>query len=187
MTLPPPCFTSIGNSPRASRNGGSVGVYERGGGAAPAWVTPARERARGTWIFVVAIALSAGLGYGGFAYARHVREVRMAAARHLGLALQEYEELAAAVSLGRHLLSCRQVELVGDVRDLLEALLVELREERTLLEKLDFRVLAQSHRANISPSGALATVIGWTSFRRFSARRRVWRACCSCSWDSVSS
>jgi tetratricopeptide (TPR) repeat protein len=60
-----------------------VGVFDRGGGAAPAWVTPPRGRTRGTWVFVVAIVVSGGIGYGAFAYARHVRQVRMSAARHV--------------------------------------------------------------------------------------------------------
>jgi tetratricopeptide (TPR) repeat protein len=60
-----------------------VGVYERGGGAAPAWVTPPRERTRGTWIFAVAMVLAAGGGYGGFSYVHHVRAERMTVARHV--------------------------------------------------------------------------------------------------------
>jgi tetratricopeptide (TPR) repeat protein len=60
-----------------------VGVYERGGGASPAWVTPARQRSRGTWVFAIAIVLAAAAGYGAFAYARKVRDGRMATARSL--------------------------------------------------------------------------------------------------------
>ncbi|HVU05998.1 MAG TPA: hypothetical protein VHE30_29815, partial [Polyangiaceae bacterium] len=60
-----------------------VGIYERGGGAAPAWVTPPREKTRGQWLFIVAMVLAAGGGYGGYAYARHVREAKMAEARRL--------------------------------------------------------------------------------------------------------
>jgi tetratricopeptide (TPR) repeat protein len=60
-----------------------VGVYERGGGAAPAWVTPPRERARGTWIFAVAMVVAAGGGYGGFSYVHRLRAARMTVARHV--------------------------------------------------------------------------------------------------------
>jgi tetratricopeptide (TPR) repeat protein len=58
-----------------------VGVYDRGGGAPPAWAAPARDRPRGVWIFVAAIVLAAGSGYGGLTYAQKVRKERMAAAR----------------------------------------------------------------------------------------------------------
>src|SRR5204863_5788070 len=104
------------------------------------------------------------------------------AARDFGLALEQDEKLAAAVAFRRHLLARGEIDLVGDVRDVFEPLFVELREERNALQELHLRVLVEAHMANISPSEALATVTGWASFRRSSARRRVWRACCWCSW-----
>jgi tetratricopeptide (TPR) repeat protein len=60
-----------------------VGVFERGGGAAPAWVAPPRERPRGTWVFVIAMVLAAGSGYGGFRYAKAVKDQRLATARQI--------------------------------------------------------------------------------------------------------
>lgn len=60
-----------------------VGVYEKNGGASPAWAAPAREKTRGTWVFAIAIVLAAAAGYGAFAYARKVRDERMATARNL--------------------------------------------------------------------------------------------------------
>src|SRR5262249_30975961 len=103
---------------------------------------------------------------------------------HLGFTPDQDEELPAPVSLGRHLLACREIQLVGDMRDVLQALLVELREERDLLEELHLGVLVELHRANLSPSGAVARVGAWTSYRSFSARRRAWRAFCWCAWGS---
>lgn len=60
-----------------------VGVYEKGGGAPPAWVAPPRARPRGTWLFVVATVAAVGAGYGGFVYSRHARDQRMASARSI--------------------------------------------------------------------------------------------------------
>jgi tetratricopeptide (TPR) repeat protein len=58
-----------------------VGIYDKGGGAPPAWVAPPREKPRGTLVFVVAMALAAGGGYGGFKYARQLKEQKLATAR----------------------------------------------------------------------------------------------------------
>src|SRR5204863_407500 len=88
-----------------------------------------------------------------------------------------------AVALRRHHLARGKIDLVGDVCDVVQGLPVELREERNPLQELHLGVFVESHRANISPSEALATVIGWASFRRSSPRRRVWLACCWCSWE----
>lgn len=60
-----------------------VGVFERSGGAAPAWATPPRERPRGTWLFIAAIVLAAGGGFGGFRYAHQKRVERLAMAQEL--------------------------------------------------------------------------------------------------------
>lgn len=58
-----------------------VGIYDRGGGAPPAWVAPPREKARGSWVFIVAMVLAGGGGFGGFKYARQIKEQRLATAR----------------------------------------------------------------------------------------------------------
>jgi tetratricopeptide (TPR) repeat protein len=60
-----------------------VGVFERGGGAPPAWVTPPRARQRGTLLFIIASVLALGGGYGGFRYVHGVRTERMATARRI--------------------------------------------------------------------------------------------------------
>ena len=49
-----------------------------------------------------------------------------------------------------HDLSPGKVELVGDVRDLLELLLLELREKRHPLDQLDLAVFTQSHVATLT-------------------------------------
>jgi len=53
-----------------------VGVYEPGGGAAPAWETPKRQKTRGTWTISVAIVLIAAAGAGSYAYSKKVRAER---------------------------------------------------------------------------------------------------------------
>jgi hypothetical protein len=60
-----------------------VGVFEKGGGAAPAWEAAARERSRGALVLIAAMVLSVGAGAGGFFYARQVKNERMAHARTL--------------------------------------------------------------------------------------------------------
>jgi len=54
-----------------------VGVYEPGGGAPPAWETPARTKTRGTWALAVAIVAFAGAGVGAFEYSKKIRNERM--------------------------------------------------------------------------------------------------------------
>jgi tetratricopeptide (TPR) repeat protein len=54
-----------------------VGVYEPGGGAAPAWERPARTKVRGTWTLAVAIVLFAGAGVGSYEYSKKIRAERM--------------------------------------------------------------------------------------------------------------
>jgi tetratricopeptide (TPR) repeat protein len=58
-----------------------VGVFERGGGAQPAWVAPPRAKQRGSLLFVVATVLAVGGGFGGFHYVHGVRAQKMATAR----------------------------------------------------------------------------------------------------------
>src|SRR6185436_7948529 len=69
-----------------------VGVYDKGGGAPPAWVAPPREKARGSLVFIIAMVLAAGGGFGGFKYARQVKEQKLATARgienHVAKALE---------------------------------------------------------------------------------------------------
>ncbi|HWZ89323.1 MAG TPA: hypothetical protein VNW92_10750, partial [Polyangiaceae bacterium] len=60
-----------------------VGVYEPGGGAAPAWEKPARTKTRGTWTLAVAIVLFAGAGAGSFEYSKKIRAERMQHAEQL--------------------------------------------------------------------------------------------------------
>jgi len=53
-----------------------VGVYEPGGGAPPAWETPKRQKAGGTWALSVAIVLIAAAGAGSYAYSQKIRVER---------------------------------------------------------------------------------------------------------------
>lgn len=57
-----------------------VGVFEPGGGAQPAWEQPPRQKARGTWLMLVAIVLVSGAGIGGWQYARHIKAEKAARA-----------------------------------------------------------------------------------------------------------
>jgi hypothetical protein len=50
-----------------------VGLYEPGGGAAPAWETPPRQKSRGAVAMLVATLLIAGAGGGLYAYSRKVK------------------------------------------------------------------------------------------------------------------
>ena len=60
-----------------------VGVFEPEGGAAPAWERAPRERSRGGWVFIAAIVVVAGLGIGGYQYARHRTAVRLEQAKEI--------------------------------------------------------------------------------------------------------
>ena len=60
-----------------------VGVFEPGGGAAPAWEQPSRTKSRGIWVMIVAIVLISGAGIGGYEYARRVKADKRAQAEAL--------------------------------------------------------------------------------------------------------
>lgn len=60
-----------------------VGVYEPGGGAAPAWEAAPRVKARGTWVLALAIVLVTAGGGGAYFYARQVKQERLAEAVEL--------------------------------------------------------------------------------------------------------
>jgi hypothetical protein len=53
-----------------------VGLYEPGGGAAPAWETPARQKSRGAAAILIATLLVGAVGVGGYEYARRVKQAR---------------------------------------------------------------------------------------------------------------
>lgn len=57
-----------------------VGVYEPGGGAAPAWERPPRQKSRGALVMLLATVLIAGAGGGAYAYFRKVKAERIAEA-----------------------------------------------------------------------------------------------------------
>jgi tetratricopeptide (TPR) repeat protein len=67
-----------------------VGVYEPGGGAAPAWERPPRQKSRGALVILIATVLLAGAGGGAYAYFRKVKAERMAEADTLN---QQVERL----------------------------------------------------------------------------------------------
>ncbi|HEX4340037.1 MAG TPA: hypothetical protein VH062_29215 [Polyangiaceae bacterium] len=58
-----------------------VGVFERGGGAQPAWVAAPRAKQRGSWLFIAATVLALGGGVGAFRYVHGVRAEKMQTAR----------------------------------------------------------------------------------------------------------
>jgi tetratricopeptide (TPR) repeat protein len=60
-----------------------VGVFEPGGGAAPAWEAAPRQKARGVIPLVLGIVLVAGGGAGGYEYSRRVKTERIAQASAL--------------------------------------------------------------------------------------------------------
>jgi hypothetical protein len=60
-----------------------VGIYEPGGGAAPAWERATTQKIRGAWVLVLGTALLIGVGTGAWAYARHVKEQRHETAARL--------------------------------------------------------------------------------------------------------
>lgn len=53
-----------------------VGLYEPGGGAAPAWERPPRQKSRGAVFMLVATVLIAAAGGGAYAYSRKVKAAR---------------------------------------------------------------------------------------------------------------
>src|SRR5437868_8847274 len=76
----------------------------------------------------------------------------------LGLALEQHEELAAALPLAGQHLPLPEVDLVGDRGHLPELLLGEPGEERHLRDRFDLRVLAKPHSHGASLSGAQRAV-----------------------------
>ncbi len=61
-----------------------VGVYEPGGGAAPAWEKAHIIRTRGSWVFILATVLFVAAGGGAYYYANMVQKERIAKAASLG-------------------------------------------------------------------------------------------------------
>jgi tetratricopeptide (TPR) repeat protein len=76
-----------------------VGVYEPGGGAAPAWEKPARTKTRGTWTLAVAIVLFAGAGAGSFEYSKKIRAERMQHAEQLNADVKKLLETGSVSDL----------------------------------------------------------------------------------------
>jgi tetratricopeptide (TPR) repeat protein len=60
-----------------------VGLYEPGGGAAPAWETPPRQKSKGTVAMIVATLLIAAAGTGAWQYNRRVKAARALEADNL--------------------------------------------------------------------------------------------------------
>jgi len=60
-----------------------VGLYERHGGVVPAWETPVRSAPRRVWVMAVAVAMAAGIGFGGYRYAARLQGERLAQAQEL--------------------------------------------------------------------------------------------------------
>lgn len=60
-----------------------VGLYEPGGGAAPAWERPPRQKSRGAVAILVATVLIASAGGGAYAYSRKLKAERAAEAEGL--------------------------------------------------------------------------------------------------------
>ena len=60
-----------------------VGLYERHGGVVPAWETPVRSAPRRVWVMAAAVAMAAGVGFGGYRYAARLQGERLAQAQEL--------------------------------------------------------------------------------------------------------
>ncbi|HEY6555803.1 MAG TPA: hypothetical protein VI072_00965 [Polyangiaceae bacterium] len=60
-----------------------VGVFEPGGGAAPAWERAPKTRSRGTWVLAFATVLLVAAGGGAYTYTKQLKEQRVAQARKL--------------------------------------------------------------------------------------------------------
>ncbi|MEZ4375695.1 MAG: hypothetical protein R3B07_33100 [Polyangiaceae bacterium] len=60
-----------------------VGVYEKGGGAPPAWERPPKEKSRGVWTLAILAFLVGVGGSGGFVYTQKVRAEKAAQAEAL--------------------------------------------------------------------------------------------------------
>jgi len=76
-----------------------VGVYERGGGAPPAWENPKRQKTRGTWTISVAIVLIAAAGAGSYAYSNKIRAERAQHALALNAEVKKLLETAQVADL----------------------------------------------------------------------------------------
>jgi hypothetical protein len=72
-----------------------VGVYEPRGGAAPLWESAPKQKARGSWLLIAAIALVTAAGGGGYEYSRRLK------ARMAGEAQTLNAEVAKMIAGGR--------------------------------------------------------------------------------------
>ncbi|MDF3068285.1 MAG: repeat protein [Polyangiaceae bacterium] len=66
-----------------------VGLYEPGGGAAPAWETPPKQRSRGALTLLVATLVIAAAGGGAYAYSRKVKAERAQEAETLNVQVEK--------------------------------------------------------------------------------------------------
>jgi tetratricopeptide (TPR) repeat protein len=78
-----------------------VGVFERNGGARPAWSAPERVKQRGAWLFVAATVLAIGGGVGAFRYVHGVRAQRMDTARRIEADVAKLLETAKVDDLAK--------------------------------------------------------------------------------------
>src|SRR5207253_9519221 len=98
---------------------------------------------------------------------------------HLCGPVDQHEELTAAVALPRQHLPRREVDLVGDGRDLVQLLLRAVREERYVLDQVELAIAhsdnARARRGCLQPPRRVRTPARWTSPAR-SARSAAARA-----------
>ncbi|HEY3500879.1 MAG TPA: hypothetical protein VGK73_39575 [Polyangiaceae bacterium] len=106
-----------------------VGLFEPGGGAAPAWEQPPRQKQRGNWVMIAAIVIFAGGGIGGWQYARKIKADRAAHAAQL------------SIEVDRLLHSGGTVELRATDQKLSEAFDLDSRSQRAARLWLENRVL----------------------------------------------
>ncbi|MEO8902496.1 MAG: hypothetical protein ABI488_10940 [Polyangiaceae bacterium] len=76
-----------------------VGVYEPGGGAAPAWENPVRQKTRGTWTLALAIGLVVAAGAGSYEYSLKIRAARAARATALNAEVTKLLETGSVADL----------------------------------------------------------------------------------------
>ena len=78
-----------------------VGVFERGGGAPPAWSASEPVKQRGKWLFVAATVLAFGGGVATFRYVHGIRAARMDTARRIEAEVGKLLETAKVDDLAK--------------------------------------------------------------------------------------
>ncbi|MGC4089721.1 MAG: hypothetical protein QM756_17905 [Polyangiaceae bacterium] len=106
-----------------------VGVFEPGGGAAPAWERAPKQKTRGVIPLVLLITLVAGGGAGGYEYSRRVKAAR------------EQQAAALTTEVAKLLHSGRPKDLMASDQKLSQVFDLDSRSQRAARQWLENRVL----------------------------------------------